>query len=373
MAPYKIADNVYWVGAIDFDVREFHGYKTPYGTTYNAYLVLDEKVTLIDSVKSDFSDEMIKNISEIIEPAKIDYIISNHVEPDHSGSIEAVLRIAKDARVYTSPNGEKGLKAYYGEGWDLEVVKTGDILNTGKYNFEFILTPMIHWPDNMVTYLKEESMLFSNDSFGQHYASAERMESEAGIDIILDRAKDYYANIVLPYDTSVKKALTDLSAKKISMICPSHGVMWKNHIPDIISKYHYWASGKTDENLAVIVYDTMWGATEMLARKIASEYDAMGIRTVMINLKKYHISEAMNALMEAKYIFVGSSTLNRNILPTVAAFLAYMKGLSPKNRVGMAFGSYGWSGESIAAVDEALRACRFEMLEPRKVQYKKFD
>lgn len=373
MTALRMAENIYWVGAIDFDIREFHGYKTPYGTTYNAYLIIDEKITLIDSVKSNFSNEMIKNISEIIDPSKIDYVISNHVEPDHSGSIIDILKLAPNAKVYTTPNGEKGLKAYYAKDWDFRIVKTGDSLNTGRYNFEFIQTPMIHWPDNMVTYLKEEEILFSNDSFGQHYASSERYEAEIGIDIALERAKDYYANIVLPYDAAVKKALNDLNSKKISTIAPSHGLIWKNHIPDIIAKYEGWSSNKTDEKLAVIVYDTMWGATEMMARKIAAEYDSKGIRVVMMNLKKNHISEAMNQLMEAKYIFVGSSTLNKNILPNIAAFLAYMKGLAPKNRVGMAFGSYGWSGESIGIVDEALKACKFEMLPPRKIQYMKMD
>lgn len=369
MASRKITEHIYWVGACDFDIKEFHGYQTPYGTTYNAYLIIDEKITLIDSVKSSFSKVLIDNISEVIDPSKIDYIVSNHVEPDHSGSIADVLKLAKNAKVYTCPNGEKGLKAYYHENWNFEVVTTGDTLNTGKYTFEFIQTPMVHWPDNMMAYLKEETMLFSNDAFGQHYASEERFDYEIGEKVTLERAKDYYANIVLPYGTQVKKIFTSLEGKDISMICPSHGVNIKEYITPLLSKYADWADNKTNENEAVIVYDTMWGATEIMAKEIAEDFESKGINTKIFSLKKHHISEVMYQLIEAKYICVGSSTLNKQMLPNVAAFLTYMKGLEPKGRTGMAFGSYGWGGNSIKYVHEFLESCKFEMLPSIKRVY----
>lgn len=370
MGAVKLAENVYWVGAIDYDIRDFHGYRTPFGTTYNAYLVIDEKITLIDSVKSNFADVMLSNIAEIINPERIDYVVSNHVEPDHSGSLPNILEIVPNAVVFTSPNGEKGLRAYYKKDWNFKVVKTGDSVNTGKFNLSFLLTPMVHWPDNMGTYLDGLNILFSNDAFGQHVASDGRFDDEIGIECALDRAKDYYANIVLPFGQQVKKVLAESCKFDIRMIAPSHGICWRSAIGEVIGKYTTWADNKTDENLAVIVYDTMWGSTEILAKRIADDFEKKGISSKILSLKKSHISEVMAELIEAKYICVGSPTLNRNLMPNVAAFLAYMKGLSPKKRTGLAFGSYGWSGESVDLVEDTLKSCGFEMLDQIKVQYR---
>ncbi|NLK72743.1 MAG: FprA family A-type flavoprotein [Clostridiales bacterium] len=370
MSAVKIADNIYWVGAVDFDSREFHGYEIPYGTTYNAYLIVDEKITLIDTVKEKFSNTLIQNISEIVDPARIDYVLANHVEPDHSGGLDSILDIAKAAQLITCSNGEKGLRAYYHQDWNFKIVKSGDILNTGRYNLEFIQTPMVHWPDNMMVYLEDTQMLFSNDAFGQHYASKERFDFEVDEKITLERAKDYYANIVLPFDAPVKKIFADLEGKDISMILPSHGLILKNTLTKILGKYKDWSDNITNENEAVIVYDSMWGSTKEMAEKIAEDFEKKGIQTKTFYLKEHHVSEIMSHIIEAKYICVGSSTLNRQMLPNVAAFLTYMKGLAPKNRIGLAFGSYGWSGESIKYVNEELEECKFEMMEPIKRQYK---
>lgn len=369
MSAVKIAENVYWVGAIDYDVREFHGYKTPYGTTYNAYLILDDKITLIDTVKASFAEEMIKNVEEIIPFDKIDYLISNHVEPDHSGSLVKAYELAKDAVVYTSPNGEKGLRAYYKKDFNFHVTKTGETLNTGKYSFTFIHTPMVHWPDNMVTFMPEQNILFSNDAFGQHIASKERFADELGKEKIMERAGDYYANIVFPFGMQVKRILDAVKGLEIKQIAPSHGVVWRTYLDDILAKYAYWADNKFDENSAVIVYDTMWNATKIMAERLAEDFKSKGIKVKLLSLKEHHISEVMTEILEAKYICVGSSTLNRNMLPNVAAFLTYMKGLSPKGRTGLAFGSYGWSGESIPQIEEILKSCGFEMLPSIKQVY----
>lgn len=370
MAAVKVSENVYWVGAIDWDVREFHGYKVPFGTTYNAYLVLDDKITLIDTVKAKFADQMLNNIKEIVDPSRIKCVIANHAEPDHSGSLPLIADIAKDAVIYTSPNGVKPLTAYYKRNFPFKTVKTGESLNTGKYNFDFILTPMVHWPDNMVTYLKEEKILFSNDAFGQHQATEERFDDELGEERMLARARDYYANIVLPYGPQVKKALDGISGFETRIIAPSHGAVWRRYLSGVLSKYETWTANKTDEKQAVIIYDTMWGTTKDMAIRIADDFAEQGIRSHMLPLTEFHVSECMDMLMEAKIIAVGSPTLNKNVMPRVAGFLAYMTGLAPKNRIGLAFGSYGWGGESVGIVEAALKNCGFEMLPSRKAVYK---
>ncbi|MDR3551553.1 MAG: FprA family A-type flavoprotein [Clostridia bacterium] len=370
MPAVKLAENVYWVGATDWDIRVFHGYKVPFGTSYNAYLVLDKKVTLIDTVKAPFVQTLIDNISELVDPAKIDYLISNHAEPDHSGSLPRMAEIAKNAPVIADATDQKTLKTYYKRDFNFQTVSTGSQLNTGSYDFKFLQAPMVHWPDSMFTYLPQHRILFPNDAFGQHQATQLRFDDEVGREVTLARAKDYYANIVLPFGPQVQKALKDASAFDIGMIAPSHGVVWRSFVGDIVEKYQGWSSGKVDEKLAVIVYDSMWGTTAELARQIAADFAAQGIVSRLLSLTEYHVSECMDALMEAKYIAVGSPTLNRNLMPTVAGFLADFKGLAPKKRTGIAFGSYGWSGESVGIIERTLQESGLELLPSRKAQYR---
>ncbi len=368
MKPVKIKEDIYWVGAIDWDVRDFHGYTTQRGTTYNAYLVIDEKITLIDTVKGKFAAEMLKRISEIVDPAKIDYVISNHVEMDHSGCLPEIMEIAKNATLFTSPKGESGLKRHYKQDWNFRAIKSGESLNLGKRNINFVLTPMVHWPDNMLSYLVEDKILFSNDAFGQHIASSERFDDELPLHIILEESSKYYANIVLPYGAQVSKALEIAGGLEIDVIAPSHGVIWHSQIPEIIKNYQRWATNLTD-NAAVIVYDTMWGSTEKLAYTLQNVFESKGITTKMRNLKTTHISDIMTDILTAKYICVGSSTLNNNMLPTVAGFLTYLKGLAPKNRKAIAFGSFGWGGQSIDQVEQVLKETGFETIEQVKTQF----
>lgn len=368
MKAVKMKENIYWVGGIDWDLRNFHGYLTQRGSTYNAYLVLDKKVTLIDTVKHYCCDEMIARIASVIDPSKIDCIISNHVEMDHSGSLPQISKLAPRATIYTSPNGQKGLNEHYKSGLNLSVVNNGDSINTGAYTFSFILTPMVHWPDNMITYLTEERVLFSNDAFGQHIASSERFDDEYPLDVILSEARKYYANIVLPYSEQVKKALAAASGLQFDIIAPSHGIIWRKHIPEIVSSYADWSANKTG-NKALIVYDTMWNSTKKIAFALADAFEKRGCRTLMMSLQTNHISDIMTEVIDARYICVGSPTLNNNMLPTVAAFLTYLKGLAPKNRTGLAFGSYGWGGQSVGLVEESLKSCGFTMLESIKLKY----
>lgn len=368
MKAVKIRENIYWVGAIDWDLRNFHGYLTQRGSTYNAYLVIDKKVTLIDTVKHYLCDEMMERIRSVIDPSSIECVISNHVEMDHSGSLPEIAKIAPKAVVYTSPNGQKGLTEHFGNIPNLKAVQNGETVNTGAYNFTFVLTPMVHWPDNMVTYLPEERILFSNDAFGQHIASAERFDDEFPLDITLFEARKYYANIVLPYSEQVKKALAAASALKIDIIAPSHGLIWRKNLGTIVKSYGDWSANSTSAK-AVVVYDTMWNSTKKIARAVADAFENGGCRAVMMSLQTNHISDIMTELIDARYVCVGSPTLNNNMLPTVSAFLTYMKGLAPKNRRGLAFGSYGWGGQSVGQVEEILKSSGFSMMESVRVKY----
>ena len=368
MRAVKIRDNIYWVGGIDWDLRNFHGYVTQRGSSYNAYLIIDEKITLIDTVKHYLSNELIKRVSSVIDPSKIDYIISNHVEMDHTGALPTMLGLAKNAKLLTSPQGKTGLIKHFGDQFDMRAIENGEILNTGKFNLQFFLTPMLHWPDNMVTYLKEEEILFSNDAFGQHIASSQRYAYELNNALVMEEAKKYYANIVLPFGTQVQKTLEAVSGLKISLIAPSHGVMWKKHIGDIIDNYSKWAKNETIKK-SLIVYDSMWGSTKIIAQSIQSSFDALGYITKLIDLKSTHISDIMTDMIDAEYLCVGSPTLNNNMLPTVAAFLTYLKGLAPKNRKAMVFGSYGWGGQSIKQIENILEEAKFELTYSTKYQY----
>ena len=364
MNAVKIEDNIFWVGAIDWNLRSFHGYITQKGSTYNAYLIIDEKITLIDTVKEPFKNEMLERISSVINPSKIDYIVSNHVEPDHSGAICEVLKYAKNAKLFTiSPSGAKGLSAYYGAFENCVPVKSGEELLLGKYSLKFISTPMVHWPDNMYCYMKEEQILFSNDSFGQHFASNERFDDETNISDVLYEAEKYYANIVQPYGKQVEKALAATVGLVISLICPSHGIIWRKNIPEIVALYKKWAVN-TRENRAVIVYDTMWHATEKMAKAIETAFLNKGVPVTLFDLQFNHPSDIIATLMSAKYLAVGSPTLNNNILPAVGGFLTYLTGLNGGNHDYIVFGSHGWSGQSTDIVNSALEKIGLNQLMP---------
>ena len=368
MEPVKLKEGVYWVGGIDWKLRNFHGYSTGRGSTYNAYLIIDEKITLIDTVKEYLYDEMMERISKVIDPAKIDIIISNHVEMDHSGSLPKVMQACPSARIYASPNGVKGLKAHYRKAWDFTEVKAGDTLSLGKRSLAFLLTPMVHWPDNMVTYCPEEKILFSNDSFGQHIASSERFDDEYPADIIWEEAAKYYANIVWPYSAQVRKELEAASALDFEMIAPSHGLVLRSRVKEIADLYQKWSALETSKK-AVVVYDTMWKSTEKMAYAIASAFEAKGYTVRLMSLQDNHISDIMTELLDTRILCVGSPTLNNNMLPTVAAFLTYLKGLSPGGREALAFGSYGWGGQSVALVEKELEAAGMTLMDSFRINY----
>lgn len=360
----EISPKVWWVGGIDWNERLFHGYTTEAGITYNAYMIMDEKITLIDTCKATFSNELVQRISQVVDPSKIDVVITNHVEMDHSGSLPVIHKIAPNAQIYASAGaGVNEVKAHFGI--EATPVKSGDTLNIGERTLTFVTTPMVHWPDNMVTYSDVDQILFSNDAFGQHYATTKRFDDENDLCEIMKQAKKYYANIVWPYGMQAHKALEAVKGLELKMIAPSHGCIWRSHIDKILEKYEAWTTYQTEEK-AVVVFDSMWHSTEMMAREICDSFIAEGISAKLIDVKASHISDIMTDLCDARYVAVGSPTLNSNMLPTVASFLTYMRGLSPKNdqRIGLAFGSYGWAPLGPKQVYEELEKAKFNLPVP---------
>ena len=373
MQAFKLAENIYWVGAIDWNLRNFHGYETEKGSTYNAYLILDEKVTLIDTVKEGFGEEMLARIRSVIDPAKIDIIVSNHAEPDHSGCLPLIKTYAPNAQICTAAGaGVKDLTAYYGD-LGYTGVRAGETLSLGKRTLTFVPTPMVHWPDNMVSFLTPDNILFSNDAFGQHYASDERLDTECDLPEAYIQARKYYANIVQPYGMQTGKALAAVAGLPIAAIYPSHGICWTKHIPDILALYKSWVANEYDDT-AVIVYDTMWHSTEAMAHAIENAFLAAGLKPRLYNLHYCHNSDVIADAMTAKYIAVGSPTLNNNMMPSVASFLTYFKGLNGNKKKFIAFGSYGWGGQSPDQVFEGLKSPKCEALMPAvKIAYKPSD
>lgn len=356
----EVKKGIYWVGAVDWSMRSFHGYSTRRGSSYNAYLILDEKITLIDTVKAPFVAELLERISSVVDPKKIDYIVSNHVEPDHSGSLPIMAKCCPNAKIVTSaPNGLKGLTGRYGE-LPYQTVKTGETLALGKRTLSFVATPMLHWPDSMVTYCPEEKLLFSNDAFGQHLAANRRFDDENDFHIIMEEAKKYYANILMLYGKQAQTALAALGALPIEMILTGHGVSWRAHIPEILDAYKKWSAGELEEK-AVVVFDSMWGSTERLARAITDAFTAKGVPVAYFDLRADHISDVITEVLTAKYLAVGSPTINNQMMPPVAAFLCYLKGFVPKGRKAFAFGSFGWGGQSVGLVEDELKAAGCEI------------
>ncbi len=368
MKAIEVKEGIYWVGAIDWNLRNFHGYLTQRGSTYNAYLIIDEKITLVDTVKSTLTHDMMERIRSIIDPAKIDYIVCNHVEMDHSGAIPELMKVATNATIISSPKGEAGLREHYTEDYKYRAVESGTVLSLGKRSIQFILTPMVHWPDNMMGYMPDDKILFSNDAFGQHLASAERFDDEFPLDIAMQEARKYYANIVLPYSKQVQKALLAAANLDIEIIANSHGIIWRKHVKEILEAYNHWASNEIGKT-ALVVYDSMWHSTESMAFSIQDAFEDKGYTTNLLNLQVNHISDIMTQVIGAEYICVGSPALNGKMLPTMAGFLTYLSGLAPKNRKSIVFGSYGWGPKMIDDMAGILETAGFEVVAKEKIKY----
>lgn len=373
MAKIELTKGVYWVGVVDWNLRDFHGYTTPRGGTYNAYLIIDEKIALVDTVKHSFAGEMMERIKEIVDPQKIDYVISNHVEMDHSSSLPGLMKIAKNAQVISSEKGKEGLSKYYGGNWNFRTVKTGDELNLGKKTLFFLTVPMLHWPDSMATYIKEDRLLFSNDMFGQHLASSFRFDDpvpvlEYNSDIVMEEAAKYYANILMQFGALILKKLKEMQELNIApkMIAPSHGVIWKNP-GKITNAYLDWAKGVSKKK-ALVIYDTMWNSTEIMAGEILRGISESEVDVSLFHLRRNEWSEIVKEVLESKAIFIGSPTLNNDIFPTVGGFLTYLMGLRPKDKIWVSFGSYGWGGGAVKAINDKLKSAGNEPLESLEIR-----
>lgn len=361
MEKIKVKENIYLVGAVDWNVRNFHGYTTRFGTSYNAYLILDEKVALVDTVKENFADDMIKKISEIISPEKIDYIVVHHSEKDHSSSLPHIKNVAKNAKIITSKKCSEILKNYYGLD-EFEIIKTGSVLNLGKYNLKFFEIPMVHWPDSTVSYIEEEKILLSSDAFGQHIASSFHFDDEISEGFLFDEAAKYYANIVMLYNDVVEKVLQSLGGLEIDTIAPAHGIIWRKNINKILSSYKKWAAGENDKKI-IIVYDTMWKSTEKMAFSILEGIQEEGVEVKIFNLTLSDLTEIIKEILTCKGIIVGTPTLNQGMFPTVASFLTYLKGLKPKNKIGWTFGSFGWTSKGEKEAEEELKKAGVEIVQ----------
>ena len=371
MEPMAIAENIYWVGAVDWNIRDFHGYSTKEGTTYNAFLIVDEKIALIDTVKEEFCDDLIRRVSKIVDPRKIDYVISNHTEMDHSGGLARIMhRIGEDKPLYCSKMGHKNLSKHFPQKWNYRPVENGETLSLGNRTLTFMETRMLHWPDSMFSYVNEDKILFSSDAFGQHYAGPERFDDQMG-DAIMPHAKKYFANILLLYAHLILKLVDKVTEMglALNMICPDHGIMWRDDPTRIINAYVEWAEQKPKRK-AVILYDSMWHSTEKMAETIAEALNGDGVHATPMSLRSCHRSDIITQVLDAGAILVGSPTLNNGLFPTVSDFLTYMKGLKPKNKVAAAFGSYGWSGEAVKLINNELEAAKFDLVDPGvKVHY----
>jgi anaerobic nitric oxide reductase flavorubredoxin len=370
MGAVEIKPGIYWVGAVDWSIRDFHGYITPNGTSYNNYLILDRHVTLVDTVKHDFAHYTVDNIRALTDPAKIENIIINHIENDHATSIEHIMALTPNAVIHITERGKKGLDRFFDTSkWKFRIVKTGDTLNTGAKTITFLETPMLHWPDSMMSYVKEDKLLISQDAFGQHLASSARFDDEycdRCSTVELEHAvRDYYANILMPFGPLIKAKIADIQklGLEIDMIAPDHGIIWRRDPGKILKMYLDMANGKADLRV-VIIYDTMWQSTEYMTTPIMEGIRAAGVDVEVIKLRATPTSIAIKRFWESRAMLVGTPTLNNIMFPSVAEFLSHLRGLRPKDRIVGAFGSYGWGGGAVKEAYGELKKMGLEAVEP---------
>ncbi len=363
----SIKDHITWVGKVDWELRKFHGeeYSTHRGSSYNSYLVRDEKTVLIDTVWKPFAKEFVENLKQEIDLKKIDYIIASHAESDHSGALTELMRLIPDTPIYCTANAVKSLKGHYHQDWNFRTVKTGDRLNIGSKEFIFIEAPMLHWPDSMFSYLTEANVLFSNDAFGQHYATEHLFNDLVDQAELFQECIKYYANILTPFSALVDRKIKEVVGfgLPVDMICTSHGVIWRDKPLQIVTKYAEWAANYR-ENQVTIIYDTMWDGTRKMAEAIAGgilQADS-DVTVKLYNAARTDKNDIITEVFKSKAILVGSPTINRGILSAIAGLLEEIRGLGFKDKKAAAFGAYGWSGESVAMITERLREGGFTLV-----------
>lgn len=357
-----VTDRVYWVGAVDWALRDFHGYATERGTTYNAFLVMGDPVTLIDTVKKPFQEELLARIASVVDPRLVRYIVSNHSELDHTGCLPEVMEIIRPDKVFASAMGVKALQKHFRPDLPVEAVADGTRIPLGDTALLFHETRMLHWPDSMIAYLEQEKLLFSQDAFGMHLATSQRFDDEVDPWVLEYEAAKYYANILLPYSNLVQKLLEKVGQLGLDfrLISPDHGPVWRANPKRILELYARWAA-QAPTRKAVVVFDTMWGSTDRMARAVADGLKAGGAEPVVMPLGGSHRSDVATEMLEAGVLAVGSPTLNGQMFPTVADVLTYLRGLKPKGRLGAAFGSYGWAPKAVPQINEMLKDMGVEL------------
>lgn len=366
-----LCDGVEWVGYVDWTIRDFHSYNTEEGTTYNAYLVLDEQNALIDTVKAPYAEDLLRNIAEVLDPAKVNWVVCNHAEPDHAGALPYIMAALPNAVLVCNEKCRQALSQHFDvASWKVRVLSAGETLSLGKRTLEFVPTPLAHWPESMFTYLAPEKILFSMDAFGQHFASAQRFDDEACLADVMREAKTYYANILTPYGIPAGKALAAAGKFDIDMIAPAHGIIWRTHLPQILEAYRDWTSG-VPKRKVVVLYDSMWESTAQMAQAIHEGAVTSGVDVQLLHIRQSTLTRIATEIFDAAAVAFGSATLNAWMMPMPGAVLAYLQGLKPSKKAAIAFGSYGWSRGGPEAVHDCLEGLKWEMLGPPiKSQYR---
>ncbi len=365
---FGITDSVTYVGKIDWELTKFHGeeYSTHKGSSYNSYLVQDEKVALIDTVWAPYGKEYVDQLKKVIDLDRIDYVVANHAEIDHSGALPELMKHIPDRPVYCTANCVKSLTGYYHQDWNFQVVKTGDTLSLGKKDLAFVSAPMLHWPDTMFCYLTGDNILFSNDAFGHHLASELMFNDQVDQAVLYQQCIKYYANILTPFNKMVANKIKEFVGMELplNMICPSHGVIWRDDPLQIVKKYVEWATDYQEDQVTII-YDSMWESTRKMAQGIAQGIHAVKpeISIKLFNTARRDKNEVVTEIFKAKLLLAGSPTINKGILHSMAGMLEMVEGLSFKNKKAAAFGSYGWSGESVKIISKRLEDAGFEILD----------
>ncbi|NLP00704.1 MAG: MBL fold metallo-hydrolase [Clostridiaceae bacterium] len=373
----QVKDQIYHLGLRDWELRNFHGHElsTFNGSSYNSYLIRDEKTVLVDTTWGPRSKQFMDILSKEVEIDNIDYIIINHAEPDHSGALVDILEKRPDIPIYCTAKGADIIKKQYHKEWNFRAVKTGDTLNIGQYELVFVEMTMIHWPDSMMTFVKGPNVLLSNDAFGQHFAGASIFEDENDECVVMQEAMKYYAGILTPMSALIKKKIDEVLTMNlpIEMIAPSHGSIWRKNPLRIVENYAKW-SDNYDEGYVSIIYDTMYDATKKMADAISGGLESKGILCKQFNCSLSDMSDLITDIFKSKGIIVGSCTVNNGYLRSIAALIGEIKGLKFKNKVGAAFGSYGWSGEAHKKIHKELEEAGIKMVhEPIGIKYQPYE
>ncbi|MEX0974480.1 MAG: anaerobic nitric oxide reductase flavorubredoxin [Bacillota bacterium] len=362
-----LTGKVTWVGKVDWELKRFHGdeYSTWKGSSYNSYLVRDQKKVLIDTVWQPFDEEFLSNLKQEIDLHEIDYIVANHSESDHSGALPLLMREIPDTPIYCTANGARLLKGHYHQDWNFVTVRTGDTLDVGEGKLVFVEAPMLHWPDTMFTYLTGENILFSNDAFGQHYATESLYNDKVDRAELYAEAVKYYANILTPFSPLVTRKIQEVLGLSlpVDMICPSHGVIWKDNPMQIVEQYLKWANAY-QENQVTLVYDTMWNSTRKMAEAIAAgiRLQDPDVKVKLMNAAKDDKNDVITEVFRSKTVLVGSPTINNRYLHSIGGMLEMIRGLKFKGKSAASFGSYGWSGESIGLIAKQMEESGFTLL-----------